>query len=328
MELLDRYLYAVRSGLPKGQQDDIIAEMGEDIRSEIEDLETGLGRPVNETEVVEILKERGHPAKVASHYLPQQYLIGPVLFPIYQLVLKIVVLGVLLPVFLFVVAPIAIATVAHPTQALIKTLWDLAMSAVFTVGVVTVVFAIMERYPVKFQAFDNWDPRRLPRIPKSTTESRGTLRATAVFELAASLIAATLFVAWFRTTFDLGGIRITLAPVWRSIYWPSLLVILSGVPKGWVSLIWPERTRLRFGFRVAINAATLLLVAVLLNAGTWVDLTGPGFPAGDLVEAAKWTNFGIKISLIITAVIAAADAIPEGLRLFRKKTSWHYSTVT
>jgi hypothetical protein len=328
MELVDRYLYAVRSGLPKGQQDDIIAELAEDIRSEIEDLETGLGRPVNEAEVVEILKQRGHPTKVASRYMPQQYLIGPALYPIYQLVLKIVVLGVLLPVFLFVVAPIAIATVVHPTQALIKTLWDLAMSAVFTVGVVTVVFAIMEHYPVKFKAFEEWDPRRLPRIPKSTAGSRGTPRATAIFELAASLIAATLFVAWFRTTFDLGGIRITLTPIWRSIYWPSLLVILSGVPKGWVSLMWPERTRLRFGFRVAINAATLILAAILLNAGTWVELTGLGFPAPDIAEAAKWTNFGIKISLIMAAVIAIGDAIPEGMRLFKKKTPWNYSIAT
>ena len=328
MELVDRYLYAVRSGLPKRQQADIIAELAEDIRSEIEDLECGLGRPVSDIEVVEILKQRGHPAKVASRYLPQQYLIGPVLFPIYQLVFKIVVLGVLLPVFLFVVAPIAIATMVHPTQALIKTLWDLAMSAVFTVGVVTVVFAILERYPVKLEAFEKWDPRRLPRIPKSTTESRGTPRATAIFELAASLIAAALFVAWFRTTFDLGGVRITLAPIWRSIYWPSLIVILSGVPKGWVSLMWPERTRLRFGFRVAANAATLILAVILLNAGTWVDLTGPGFGARDIAEAVKWTNFGIKISLVITAVIALVDTIPEAVRIFRKKTSWTYSTAT
>ena len=328
MELLDRYLYAVRNGLPKGQQDDIIAELAEDIRSKIEDLEAGLGRPVNEPEVVEILKERGHPSAVAYRYLPQRYLIGPALYPIYQLVLKIVVIGVLLPVFLFVVAPIAIATVVHPTQALIKTLWDLAMSSVFTVGVVTVVFAILERYPVKLKAFEKWDPRRLPRVPKSTTESRGTPRATAIFEVAASLIAATLFVAWFRTTFDLGGIRITLAPIWRSIYWPSLLIILSGVPKGWVGLMWPERTRLRFGIRVAVNAATLILTAILLNAGSWVDLTGPGFPAPGIAEAVKWTNFGIKISLMITAVIALVDAIPEAFRIFRKKPSWNYSIAT
>ena len=328
MELVDRYLYAVKSGLPKGQQDDIIAEMAEDIRSEIEDLETGLGRPLNEAEVVTILEQRGHPTKVASRYLPQQYLIGPALFPIYLLVLKIVVLWVLVPVFVFVVGPIAIATAAHPSKTLIKTLWDLAMSQVFTVGVVTVVFAIMERYPVDARPFKKWDPRRLPRVPKTVPNSRPTPRATAVAEIAAGLVFGSLLVAWFRTTFDFGGVHVTLAPIWRSLYWPFLLVVLSGVPKGWVSLMWPARTRLRFGIRAAIDTATLIVVAVLLNAGAWVDITASGFPAAGIAEAVKWTNLGIKITLVMMAVITVADAIPEALRIFRKKTSWNYSIAT
>ncbi len=40
MELLDRYLQAVRFWLPRKQQDDIIAELGEDLRSQIQDRES------------------------------------------------------------------------------------------------------------------------------------------------------------------------------------------------------------------------------------------------------------------------------------------------
>jgi len=328
MELVDRYLYAVRCGLPKGQQNDILAELAEDIRSQIEDLETGLGRPVDEAEIVEILKQRGHPAKVAARYMPQQYLIGPALYPIYRLVLKIVVLWVLVPVFAFVVGPIAVATALHPSQTLIKTLWDLAMSAVFTLGVVTLVFSIMERYPTGAKPFEKWDPRKLPRAPKSPPESRSTPRATAIAELAASLIFSTLYVAWFRTTFDVGGLHITLAPIWRAMYWPFLAVILIGGVKGYLSLVWPDRIRLRFGIRVAINIITLILVGVLLNAGTWVNLAAAGAPVGDLAEAARWTNFGFKIFLWFTAAIAIGDAVPEGMRIFRKKPAWNYSIAT
>jgi len=328
MELVDRYLYAVRCGLPKGQQDDIIAELGEDIRSQIEDLETGLGRPVNEAEIVETLKQRGHPAKVAARYVPQQYLIGPALYPIYRFVLKIVVLWVLVPVFAFIVGPIAVATALHPSQTLVKTLWDLAMSAVFTLGVVTLVFAIMERYPVDAKPFEKWDPRKLPRAPKSPPEPRPTPRATAIAELAGALIFSTLYVAWFRTTFAVGGLHITLTPIWRSMYWPFLAVILIGGVKGYLSLVWPERIRLRFGIRVAVNAITVILAVVLLNAGTWVDLAAPGTPIADIAEAAKWTNFGFKIFLCFMAVVAIGDAIPEGMRIFGKKPSWNYSIAT
>lgn len=50
MELLDRYLQAVRFWLPKAQQQDIIAELSSDLHSQIEDRETELGRPLNEAD--------------------------------------------------------------------------------------------------------------------------------------------------------------------------------------------------------------------------------------------------------------------------------------
>ena len=42
MELLDRYIQAVRFWLPKAQRDDIAAELSEDIRSQIEERESEL----------------------------------------------------------------------------------------------------------------------------------------------------------------------------------------------------------------------------------------------------------------------------------------------
>jgi hypothetical protein len=66
MELLNRYLHAVRFWLPKPQQQDIIAELGEDLRSQIEDREAQLGHPLDEDGVAVILQQRGHPMLVAA----------------------------------------------------------------------------------------------------------------------------------------------------------------------------------------------------------------------------------------------------------------------
>jgi len=84
MDLLDRYLQAVKFWLPKVQRDDIVAELSEDIRSHIEEKETELGRKLNEVEVGTILKGRGRPVLVANRYLAQEHLIGPAFFPIYR----------------------------------------------------------------------------------------------------------------------------------------------------------------------------------------------------------------------------------------------------
>ena len=48
MELLDRYLQTIRSYLPAEQKDDIIHELSENIRSQMEDKEAELGRPLTE----------------------------------------------------------------------------------------------------------------------------------------------------------------------------------------------------------------------------------------------------------------------------------------
>jgi hypothetical protein len=319
MELLERYLYAVKCGLPRAQQDDIIAELGEDLRSQIEDKEAALGRLLDDSEIATILKQRGHPTSVASGYLPQQYLIGPALFPVYRLVLQIVVVWVLVPVFVLIVGPIAVVAAAHPSAELVKTLWDLAMSAVFTLGVVTLVFAVVERHPAGCKEFEKWEPRRLPRVPKVEPDPRPTPRVTAIAELAAGLVVSWLFVTWFRTTFDFPGVRVTLTPVWRNLYWPFLLVLLGGVPVGWVSLIWPSRTRLRSSIRLTIHGLSLVVVSILLRAQTWVEIAAPQLPAAGIEEAVKWTNFGIGITLCITAIITVAEAIREARRILKKR---------
>jgi purine-cytosine permease-like protein len=77
-----------------------------------------------------------------------------------------------------------------------------------------------------------------------------------------------------------------------------------------------------------LNAITVILAAILLNTGVWVDIAATGVSAAGIADAVRWTNFGVKIFLVLTVVMAIGDAIPEGLRLFRKKTSWNYSIAT
>ena len=92
MELLDRYLQAVKKYLPNRRQDDIIAELRANMESQIEDPKVELGRPLTQGEFEDLLRKMGPPVMVASRYQPQQYLIGPTLFPLYLYVLRIVLL--------------------------------------------------------------------------------------------------------------------------------------------------------------------------------------------------------------------------------------------
>jgi hypothetical protein len=90
MDLLERYLQAVRAYLPNTQQDDILKELGENLRAQMEDKETEIGRPLNEDDVAAVLKKHGHPIFVAARYRQTRHLIGSTLFPVYWFVMKII----------------------------------------------------------------------------------------------------------------------------------------------------------------------------------------------------------------------------------------------
>jgi len=185
MELLDRYLQAVRFWLPRKQQDDIIAELGDDLRSQIEERESALGRPMNEDELVTLLKQAGHPLWVAGRYQKQQALIGPVLFPLYSFVLKIVALGYLVP-WLVVWIVLTVFVPSHRAAGPMLTLaggWaSFCTNIIVIFGGVTLAFAILERVQSAVSALQQWDPRKLPR-PKDRVS-----RVESVFGLVFSIV--------------------------------------------------------------------------------------------------------------------------------------------
>jgi hypothetical protein len=321
MDLLNRYLHAVRFWLPKSQQEDIIAELAEDLRSQIEDQEAAIGRPIDEDGLAAILKQRGNPMLVAARYLPQRSLIGSALFPIYQFILKLVILWILPPVFILVVGPATVLSGRDPSLALIETVWTLLMAAVFAFGVITLIFTAMERY--SHESMLKWDPRRLPRVPpaKAVTDPKPVPGYMAIVELLAGIGASLVWieVMWLRTSFDFHGVAITLAPIWHSFFWPILLVMLSGVPIGLMGWLRPWWMRARSVVRLASDAITLVLTGALVNMGPWVRVAAPSLPAAGVADANHWTNVGVSIGLGVTAIITLVDAVKEARRLVRRK---------
>lgn len=59
MDLIERYLHAVKTHLPAGQQDDVVAELAEDLRPRIDDRQAELGRPLTEDAVAGADRRQG-----------------------------------------------------------------------------------------------------------------------------------------------------------------------------------------------------------------------------------------------------------------------------
>jgi hypothetical protein len=321
MELLDRYLQAVRFWLPKKQKHDIIAELSEDIRSQIEEKETGLGRKLNEAEVGAILKQLGRPVLVANRYLPQRYLIGPVLFPIYQFVLKIVTLCYLVP-WILVWIGLAVSRAAHSNRTLMDLLGSFWSAFWFTAfisfAVVTIVFAVLERTQSK-SSLEDWDPLKLPPV----RDPNRIPRATSLIELIANLVFCIWWIGgmWYRNVLDFSSVRITLAPAWRYFFWGFLLLSLANMAVAGVSLFRPYWTRHRASLRLITDGIGSALFCWLWRSAILVEISVPNVPAAKTLEITNAINLWMSKSFPVAVVVCVVIAVVDVYRIFRVKAA-------
>ena len=299
MELLDRYLQSVKWLLPKGQKDDILAELSEDIRSQVEEREAELGRRLNEEEMEAILKRWGHPMLVAQRYLPQQYLIGPVWFPVYRFVLKMVALCYLLP-WLVTWIVLDILLPEHGTP---HSLESFLLIAVFSFTAVTVGFAFAERSKV----LERWSPRRLPPDPNRIS------RSDSIGDVVGNMIFALLLLGVLRLP-PMEDVPLRLAAVWGTLYWPILLVVLAAAAMAAVNTVHPWWTRRRTALQLGIDLAELIVIVILLSAGSWIEVT---LSSEKLGRIADWANLSIAITLGAIG-IAMIVRIVKGMRRLRR----------
>jgi hypothetical protein len=316
MELLERYLQAVRFWLPKAQQNDIIEELGDDLRSQIEDKETALGREITEDELAAILQQTGHPMRVAARYQKQQSLIGPTLFPIYRFVLKIVGLAYLGP-WLLVWIALAIFAPSYLGNHVWGSFW---INVFITFGIVTLLFAVLERFQASLSGLHKWDPRKLPALPKRKNRDKGRVpRVESIFEL----IFSVLFIAGWLVLPEIAAAMfspfnkiLAATPALQSYYWPVLLPTVIAMVQQGVNLVRPQWYWLRPLTRLVTTAIILGIVESMLKVSPYFTLVNPARDAVRygrlefvLNQVSLWSMICFAIALCIALVVYAFQCV-------------------
>jgi hypothetical protein len=332
MDLVDRYLNAVRFWLPKAQRQDILAELSEDLRSQIEEGEAALGRPLAAGELEALLKEKGSPYSVAGRFLPQRQLIGPALFPMYVFVLKIAAAAYFIPwilVWAGLAAFFPAYRAAHPGFALFSTLGSLWMSALSTFALITIGFAIGEGTQRHSAARRDWNPSRLPAV-------RDVLRIPR-FGSAAEIVIDLLFLAWwlgslpFPAAFRTEGTSFSFSPVplWTAFraqaHIPIALLIVAAATLSAFALVRPYWTQIRLALRAGIDLGTAILILAFLGprtdeiAGLWGSAQA-ATSAESSTRFSAWLGLSAAATLGIVAAICVAVAVRNIVRILRYDT--------
>lgn len=319
MEVLDRYLQAVSSWLPKGQQEDLVAELREDLRSEIDEKERQLGRPLLEEETLEIIERRGHPIWVAEAYLPQRHLIGPATLPHYLRALKIAIPCILAVFVVLYLVFSRIVTNAPPALAHPGFwIWQFGLWSFGYVGLFTMIFALVERSQVRARAAGRWDPRDPDGLPgaRSDPETRAKrqLRVYAIAQVAGDALILCWWLGVRVPAVPELGIRV--APVWHLLHWPIALFLAASVAVGLANALRPSWSRSRLVARLAVDTCALILAGVLLSTWPWVSVVEPSaLPAAAAAAFEKWTNLiGLQV-LVVTGAVYTARVIQLARRV-------------
>lgn len=310
MDLIDRYLAAVRRQLPRDLQADVIPELTDSLRSEAEEHERASGRRMTPEEQAAMLKKRGHPFLMASRYLPQQQLIGPALYPYYRQTLRFVVFWVVLPIVLVGGAVHAIYS-ADPSAVWGRVLGGAWNGAIYAVGIVTIVFAILEHERERITLLDNWNPAKLPE------PSRG--REVPRSQSGLGLVFALTFLVWWTglvrvpefAVFGDEPMKFVPAPIWTQLYYPILLALLSSIVVYVIDLVRPWRTVAVSAMDIVVALVHVAIVVIVLRAGHLVDVAGAPEHAEQLARASYLINNTIRATFIGIGLVAAFDVLYE-----------------
>lgn len=328
MNLVDRYLRAVKEQLPRAQQDDIIGELSENLRAQMDEEEAARGRPLLDDEQAAILKRFGNPMVVAARYRGDtrsvsfgRQLIGPELFPTYAKVLTInVVITVLVTAVILLVGG----------GSLWSSIYGGLVPIAIQFGIVTAIFIAADR---RFASDpDRWDPFTVGSVDPGlddrsldgiATHLIGSAKpntvpySTSMLDLAVTAITLACSLAIGLP--DSAG-PMTAGPSWANLYVPVNILLAVALVGPIVTLLRPTWTQFRVAARALFDGVFLVLLAISLAIGQWIVVADPATATPRLVDVVGLINAAVAISIVVTMAFAAVSLVLELRRLRQMRT--------
>ncbi len=325
MNLIERYVTEVGKHLPRKNRLDIENELRSTLEDMLEDRSQQAEGRADDALVEELLQEYGAPKKVAATYQTHPYLIGPGIFPIYTLVLKIVLALVTLGLAIVTIISLISSDLTSPEiwKSLGKLALNLVGGLVSTFGQLTLIFAILERVlpASEFEEVEEWTATELTKAPDPNQVKTVERIISIVFTIIGLFIlniTPNVIGLWnFENGEWVQYVKLSEA-FFRYLPWINLSGVLTIILN--IYLIrkgtWQEITRwAHIGLEligVGIVVALLQGPALLTTINTSVD-GATGFPLTHL------TNNIIPIALVVVIIVSAIEVVKDVYLLLKAR---------
>lgn len=327
MDLLNRYVAEVGKHLPRKNRADIENEIHSTLQDMLEDRSQKDGRPVDEAMIMAVLRDYGAPKAVAATYQPERYLIGPKLYPLFWLVLKIVFIVLAVTTMIGIGVRLGTAQPGGETAAVVlgKAALDYLQGMMAALGNIVFIFAVLERFlpAEKVDTEAQWDPADLQKEPEP--DSLRLWEPVFVILMDFAFLVVLNFypqvIALHINPFSGGPAPIPLlsAAFFSVLPWINLLVALDIILN--VALLrlgyWVTTTRIAY---IALKIFGVVIAVVLLKGPSIVGLTPQALALWQIKPAdaqalVQLVNLAANIALIIAVVAGIFDVVKGLYRL-------------
>jgi hypothetical protein len=337
MNLIDKYISEVGKHLPRKNRTDIEAE----IRSTLEDMleeRKSAESTANDETIIALLKEYGAPREVAESYTGPRYLIGPRVFPIFELVTKIVA-AVLIAVSLAGIG-LSMAGSNLVGVELIKTVGERALDLlgglIAAFGNIVLVFAILERVlPAKeFEEEEEWNPAELASEPDPDQVKLGE-QIFEMFFLVLFLIVFNLYPGIIGIGFFNESDWVFISPILTDAFfsylpWINLLILLQLgfnlylLRQGF----WNAATRV---MNILLELGSIALAVAMLRGPDLMSLTASQLAGTPLEESAgifiTIANLAPSLALSIVIIVSSIEVAQAIYRILKDRSSSPYPVI-
>ncbi len=274
MEMIERYVYAVTKRLPEIQRKDVADEL----RGLIEDMldERVQNKDVQEEDVEGVLLELGHPRNLARKYRgDKKYLIGPELYDLYMLVLKI---GLISVITVFTVV-FVIQVSLNPINILdyfVEYIVSFFTSTIpMVIGWTTLGFALAEYFsPGKLRNITldkGWKPSNLAPVPDSKRHIKRSEPIIGILFYVLIMVFLVFsndyFGIWIFQDGEFSGVVPFLNEKTYGLFLLLILIVFGfGIVKECLKFVYEKWTFSLVCFTTIVNLISITLILFMITS--------------------------------------------------------------
>ncbi|MFZ6766315.1 hypothetical protein ACO0LM_04455 [Undibacterium sp. Di26W] len=310
MNLLQKYIQAVKQELPAQQREDIGRELQANILDQLDAIHEQTGREATQDEVAAILEKLGHPARVAAGYAPEMPLVSAELMPVYRQVLSYGMGIALLLQSLKSAALFMQAGHDRIMRALLQLLAGFIDQATWIFMIVTLLFYV----GAQTGALSYWTVKkdwRVQNLPDQRYDWQHIRGSDLVTDLASC--GFVLLLIWHKLWMSVQGLqelRVDFSSA-MSVYLPWMTILLCASV---LFSIWCVFQPVWSSLKLRLNMVQNVLYALLFLLFSQLDalIVNTGVPA--ILDLQRLDRV-IRLACLVYAIYLLYQTVRDGRRL-------------